>query len=150
MNIYLDIDGVLIPEKSWQTLIPLEDGFSMFNTKSVNSLNKIISHNNADIILISYHKSDYDIEKWRELLTTRKIIVNNLDKLPDNDNYLNRHDELMEWFNTNDVDDDFIIIDDDKSLNKLTSFYKDRLIQPSSGVGLTENLINIKEKIWKK
>ena len=150
MKIYLDIDGVLIPERSWQTLIPLEDGFSMFNSKSVKALNEIIEYNNADIVLISFHKSTYTIEKWREILTTRKIIVNGLDKLPDNPLFLNRHDELMKYFNKNEIDDDFIIIDDDKSLNKLEPYYKDKLIQPSSVVGLTDRLISITQKIWKK
>jgi hypothetical protein len=44
----------------------------------------------------------------------------------------------VNWFTANDVKEDFIIIDDDKSLNELPGFLKKRLIQTSSTFGLTE------------
>ncbi|TXI85438.1 MAG: hypothetical protein E6Q37_06365, partial [Crocinitomicaceae bacterium] len=58
------------------------------------------------------------------------------------ENHLNRKDELLNWFNANNMEDDFFIIDDDKSLNELPEHLKKRLIQTSPSIGLTENLVD--------
>ena len=55
---------------------------------------------------------------------------------------MNRKEELIQWFKNKDLKEDFIIIDDDKSLNGLPDFLKDKLIQPSASVGLTDDLAN--------
>jgi hypothetical protein len=57
---------------------------------------------------------------------------------------MNRKDEILSWFNSNNVPDNFIIIDDDKSLNALPEYLKRNLILTSSMVGLTfEDLAQI-------
>jgi len=53
---------------------------------------------------------------------------------------LNRKDELLHWFNAKHLQENFIIIDDDKSLNGLPEYLKDKLIQTSGSVGLTDYL----------
>jgi hypothetical protein len=54
------------------------------------------------------------------------------------------------WFNVNNVDDDYVIIDDDKSLNGLPVFLKDKLILTSSLVGLNDQHIDeIKSILYK-
>jgi hypothetical protein len=53
---------------------------------------------------------------------------------------LNRKDELLLWFNGKHLNENFIIIDDDKSLNGLPEFLKNKLIQTSGSVGLTDYL----------
>jgi hypothetical protein len=55
-----------------------------------------------------------------------------------NNNNFSRKDELLDWFNYNHIQDDFIIIDDDKSLNALPDNLKQHLIQTSSFIGLTK------------
>ena len=47
--------------------------------------------------------------------------------------------QKINWFNTNEIQEDFIIIDDDKSLNDLPKFFKNRLILTSSLIGLNAN-----------
>jgi hypothetical protein len=62
--------------------------------------------------------------------------VNQLNSLVENTELLSRKEELLNWFNTNEIHEDFIIIDDDKSLNDLPKFFKNRLILTSSLIGL--------------
>ena len=140
MLIYLDIDGVMVQGKSWRSPEILEDGFSEFGVKAVKSLIKIISETNAEIVLTTSHKHKYSLEKWVEFFKRRNIILNNISRLPENTQRLNRREELMKWFNSINTDEEFIIIDDDKSLNGLTPFYKKRLLQTSASIGLTEYL----------
>lgn len=144
MLLYLDIDGVMIPANSWRKLEILEDGFPEFSLKAVKSLVRIISKSSADIVLTTSHKSNYTLNEWKSIFLRRNINVNKITRLPENTTHLNRKDELLHWFNANDIrkEKNFIIIDDDKSLNTLPSFLKDKLIQTSASVGLTEYLAN--------
>lgn len=140
MLILLDLDGVMIPATSWKKPEFLEDGFPMFSSRSIEALQKIISETSADILLITSHKSKYSIEEWKNIFSLRGLKLNKVDKLEDNANYLNRKDEIMSWVNRTIELPNFIIIDDDKSLNELPKFVKDNLIQTSALVGLTNEL----------
>lgn len=144
MLLYLDIDGVMIPANSWRKLEILEDGFPKFSLKAVKSLDKILSKSSADIVLTTSHKSNYTLNEWKNIFLRRNIRVNKITRLPKNTTHLNRKDELLHWFNTNNTrkEKSFIIIDDDKSLNTLPNFLKDKLIQTNASVGLTERLAN--------
>ena len=110
MLLYLDIDGVMVPANSWRKPEILEDGFPEFSINAVKSLDRIISTSSA------------------------------ITRLPKNVNHLNRKEELINWFSSKKINEKFIIIDDDKSLNGLPDFLKDKLIQTSGSVGLTEYL----------
>jgi hypothetical protein len=140
MLILLDLDGVMIPATSWKKPEFLEDGFPMFSRRSIEALQKIISETSADILLTTSHKSKYSIEEWTNIFSLRGLKLNKVDKLEDNANYLNRKDEIMSWVNRTIELPNFIIIDDDKSLNELPKFVKDNLIQTSALVGLTNEL----------
>ncbi|MGB0880721.1 MAG: HAD domain-containing protein [Polaribacter sp.] len=140
MLLYLDIDGVMIPANSWRRPEILEDGFFEFSPKATKSLNRIISNSSADIVLTTSHKFKYSLKEWKNIFKRRNININKITRLPKNMNHLNRKDELLHWFNAKNKDDNFIIIDDDKSLNALPSFLKDKLIQTSASVGLTDYL----------
>ena len=140
MLIYLDIDGVMVPASSWRKLEILEDGFPEFSLRATDALNKIISASNADIILTTSHKHTFTIEGWLEIFQRRNISVNKVSRLPENTRNLSRKQELLEWFTPENSTEDFIIIDDDKSLNGLPEILKNRLIQTSGSVGLTDYL----------
>ncbi|MAQ41380.1 HAD domain-containing protein [Mesonia oceanica] len=140
MFLYLDIDGVMVPANSWKRPELLEDGFPEFSPKAVRSLDRIISTSNADIVLTTSHKYKYTLKEWNTIFKRRNINVNNITRLPKNTKHLNRREELIHWFNAKHLKDNFIIIDDDKSLNALPKFLKDRLIQTSGSVGLTDYL----------
>lgn len=140
MLLYLDIDGVMVPANSWRRPEILDDGFPEFSLRAVKSLDRIISNSSANIVLTTSHKHKYTLKEWNNIFKRRNIKVNKITRLPENTNLLNRKDELIKWFNDNHLKENFIIIDDDKSLNALPKYLKDRLIQTSGSVGLTEYL----------
>lgn len=140
MLIFLDIDGVMVPAKSWQRPEILEDGFVAFSSKAVQVLKEVLSQNtNACIMLTTSHKSRFSHSEWIEIFQRRGLNVNQLNSLVENTELLSRKEEILNWFNTNEIQEDFIIIDDDKSLNDLPKFFKDRLVLTSSLVGLNES-----------
>ena len=140
MLVFLDIDGVMAPAKSWQRPDILEDGFVDFSSKAVTVLQDILAQNpNSTIILTTSHKSRFSLSQWKIIFERRGLNVNKLESLNDNTNFQSRKVEILNWFDSNDIHEDFIIIDDDKSLNDLPKFYKDRLVLTSTLVGLNES-----------
>ena len=140
MLIFLDIDGVMAPAKSWQRPDILEDGFVDFSSKAVSVLQDLLDQfTDTTIILTTSHKSRFSLSQWKIIFERRGLNVNKLESLNDNTDFQSRKIEILNWFASNDIHEDFIIIDDDKSLNDLPTFYKDRLILTSSLVGLNES-----------
>ncbi|WP_346317549.1 HAD domain-containing protein [Chitinophaga sp. YIM B06452] len=140
MLIFLDIDGVMVPAKGWKSPEFLNDGFPAFSSKATIALQNLISEG-ATIMLTTSHKSTFNIETWKDLFQNRGINIENIKSLPANIHNLSRKDEIINWFDLNNFTEDFVIIDDDKSLNELPDFLKAHLIQTSSYVGLTEELL---------
>jgi hypothetical protein len=106
----------------------------------VSVLQDVLAQNaDTTIILTTSHKSRFSLSQWKIIFERRGLNVNKLESLNDNTNFQSRKVEILNWFASNDIHEDFIIIDDDKSLNDLPTFYKDRLILTSSLVGLNES-----------
>lgn len=137
MLIFLDIDGVMVPAKSWERPELLDDGFPVFSSRATRVLQNIIS-DDATVMLTTSHKSTYTIDEWKTIFEKRNIRITNLKSLDKNIYNLSRKDEVLNWFNINEINEDFVIIDDDKSLNALPLFLKGNLILTSSLVGLTD------------
>ena len=137
MLLFLDIDGVMVPAKSWKSPEFLDDGFPAFSKKATASLQCIISED-VTVILTTSHKSNFSIEEWKNIFKNRGIDIKNIKSLPENIHNLSRKDEIKNWFDSNNVDENFVIIDDDKSLNELPTHLKGNLILISPYIGLTE------------
>ena len=137
MLLFLDIDGVMVPAKGWKTPELLDDGFPAFSIRATSTLQSLISEE-VTIILTTSHKSNFSIEEWKNIFKNRDIKIGKLKSLPENINNLSRKDEIVNWFNINNVGENFAIIDDDKSLNELPAYLKENLIQTSPYIGLTE------------
>lgn len=137
MLFFLDIDGVMVPAKGWKSPEFLNDGFPAFSIKATNTLQSIISED-VTIMLTTSHKSKFSIDEWKSIFKDRGIDIEKIKLLPENITNLSRKDEIVNWFNVNNVDEGFVIIDDDKSLNELPNFLKENLVQTSPYVGLTE------------
>ncbi len=137
MLFFLDIDGVMVPAKGWKSPEFLNDGFSAFSSKATRALQSLISEE-VTIVLTTSHKSKFSNEEWKNIFRNRGINIENIKLLPENFNNLSRKDEIVNWFNVNNVKEDFVIIDDDKSLNDLPDFLKKNFVQISPYVGLTE------------
>lgn len=150
MLIFLDIDGVMVPAKSWKNPELLDDGFPAFSLKAVHVLQQLITKDTT-IMLTTSHKSSYTLAQWKEIFKTRGIEISSIKSLDENTNFLSRKDEVLNWFNLNNVSEKFVIIDDDKSLNALPNFLKNKLILTSPLIGLTEShLEEIKEILRQK
>lgn len=137
MLFFLDIDGVMVPAKGWKSSEFLNDGFPAFSIKATSTLQSLIS-DDVTIMLTTSHKSKFSIDEWKSIFKNRGINIEKIKSLPENFNNLSRKDEIVNWFNVNNVHEDFVIIDDDKSLNELPDFLKENLVQTSPYIGLTE------------
>lgn len=142
MLFFLDIDGVMVPAKGWKSPELLNDGFPAFSSKATNTLKSLIS-DNVTVMLTTSHKSKFSIDEWKSIFKNRGIDIEKIASLPENFNNLSRKDEIVNWFNVNPVDEDFVIIDDDKSLNELPSLLKKNLVQTSSYIGLTDEHLEV-------
>jgi len=149
MLLFLDIDGVMVPAKGWKSPEFLDDGFPAFSSKATIALQHLISEN-VTVMLTTSHKSNFSIEEWKDIFKSRGVNIQKIKSLPKNLDYLNRRDEIVNWFNINNINEDFIIIDDDKSLNDLPDFLKKNLVQTSSYIGLTEEHLETVNAILSK
>lgn len=140
MLILLDIDGVLVTASSWKKPELLNDGFSVFNNRATAAFKKIVSETKATVLLTTSHKAHYSLNEWVSIFSNRGINLNKIDSLPENLSHLSRKDEIINWFNNSNVNEEFVIIDDDKSLNDLSKTLKEKLVLTNPLVGLTEEL----------
>lgn len=136
----------MVPAKSWQKPVLLEDGFPSFSERAVFALQHIID-NNSRIVLTTSHKEKYSIGEWKEIFNARGVNISNLECLSANDSHLSRKDEIVNWTLSNTIQGEFVILDDDKSLNELPGFLKSHLILTSSFIGLTEEHIGMVNQI---
>jgi hypothetical protein len=137
MLFFLDIDGVMVPSKGWKSPEFLNDGFPAFSVKATNALQSVLS-DDVTIMLTTSHKSNFSIQEWIDIFKNRGINIDKIKTLPQNSDNISRKDEIINWFNINKIDEYFVIIDDDKSLNELPHFLKVNLVQTSPQIGLTE------------
>ena len=141
MLILLDIDGVMVPANSWKKPEFHDDGFPMFNSKSVSALQKIISETGASLLLTTSHKSKYNIAQWRNIFSSRGINAKHIYRLSSNSLNSSRKDEILNWYTAEHTpNEEFVIIDDDKLLIGLPNSIKNNLVLTSPSVGLTEEL----------
>jgi hypothetical protein len=136
MLILLDIDGVMVTEPSWKPTEPLADGLPKFSSTAVNNLKKLISETKASIVLTSSHKSRFSTSQWEEIFKNRGIQAT-IEVLDKNIDDLDRKEEILNWYETHN-NEDFVIIDDDKSLNDLPANIKHNLVLTRSFAGLDE------------
>ena len=140
MLILLDIDGVMVPANAWKRPEFMKDGFASFSAKAVHSLQNILNATDAKIVLTTSHKSNYNLSEWIDIFNLRGISISTIDRLPENVAAISRKEEVLNWILTTGVNDGYVIIDDDSSLNDLPAHLKERLILTSGAIGLTSNL----------
>ncbi|MEO7308777.1 MAG: HAD domain-containing protein [Chitinophagaceae bacterium] len=146
MLFLLDIDGVMVPAKGWKIPELLNDGFPAFSSNATSTLRSLIS-DDVTVVLTTSHKSKFSIQEWKSIFSNRGINIQKIQSLPENFNNLTRKEEIVNWFNVNNVNENFIIIDDDKSLNGLPKFLKEHLVQTSPYIGLIEAHLEIIKSI---
>lgn len=136
----LDIDGVMIPAKPWQSYEIESDGFGMFNPKAVEGLNRIIgASTNPEILLSTSHKHSFTLDEWQSVFEKRGVQNVNISKLPTNSLEISRIDELKSWISSR-LDEPFLILDDDKGLNEFSNEFKEKhVVLTSASVGLNRS-----------
>jgi hypothetical protein len=151
MLILLDIDGVMVPANSWKKPEFLEDGFPVFNFRSVKALQRILAATDASVVLTTSHKTKYNANEWKRILKSRGINPKKVQRLPTNSLRVSRQDEILEWYRKHpDLKEEFVIIDDDKMLSNLPKNLKENLVLTSPSIGLTEDLADEAISILKK
>jgi len=140
MLILLDIDGVMVPANAWKRPEIMKDGFASFSAKAVQSLLNILTATDAKIVLTTSHKSNYSLSEWIDIFNLRGVNISTIDRLPENVASISRKEEVLNWIGTSGVNDGYVIIDDDSSLNDLPAHLKERLILTSGAIGLTPQL----------
>lgn len=137
MLILLDIDGVMVSGAGWKRPKLLKDRFPAFMPQATEALASILTRK-TKVILTTSHRDRYSVDEWKQIFKTRGLHIYYLDKLcTDNTSYSNKARDIQTWFENNTADTNFIIIDDDTSLNSLPSELKDHLLLTSSPIGLT-------------
>jgi hypothetical protein len=145
MRILLDIDGVLVTIPSWRTVELHTDGFMKFNERAAKNLARIVDQTKASIVLTTTHRINYSIDEWQTLLQTRGIYSAEILKINDAkdlSSMLSRAIEIQEWINKQNGSTDFVIIDDDLSINDLPASVKERLVLTKPMIGLDDEATN--------
>ena len=107
----------------------------------MSALQKIINQTNAIIVLTTSHKFRYTLDQWKSIFLLRGLEIETIERLEDDRYFLTRKDELLNWLDRFKTFPEVIIIDDDTSLNNLPDSIKDKLIQPYTSIGLTNDLV---------
>lgn len=143
----LDLDGVLITNPSWKADRIHSDGYSKFNESCVENLNRLLTLAEFDIWLSSTRRTVKTLTEFNLIFKNRGIKKEIVGFLPEYADCKNRKEEVLKFiteFNTS----DFLIIDDDKSLNGLENGIKENLILTELTKGFnSEKLKEATEKI---
>lgn len=111
-----------------------------FNQQCADNLAKIITATQADIVLTTTHRIHYDDKRWRELLQSRGITTTSVSKVNRASTFAElsiRCKEVVNWVAAN-LNENFVIIDDDKSLRDLPVHIKDKWVETNFYQGLTD------------
>ena len=143
----LDLDGVLITNPSWKADQINSDGYSEFNKSCVKNLNRLLTLAEFDIWLSSTRRTVKTLTEFNLIFKNRGIDKEIVGFLPEYTDCKNRKEEVLKFI-TEFKASDFLIIDDDKSLNGLENGIKEKLILTELTKGFnSEKLKEATEKI---
>ncbi|WP_194510032.1 HAD domain-containing protein [Psychroserpens luteus] len=123
----LDLDGVLITNPSWKSDRIDSDGYSEFNESCVENLNQLLTLTEFDIWLSSTRRTVKTLTEFNLIFKNRGINKEIVGFLPEYADCKNRKEEVQKFI-AEYKPSDFLIIDDDKSLNGLENGIKEKLI----------------------
>ncbi|MEE9362138.1 MAG: HAD domain-containing protein [Cellulophaga sp.] len=123
----LDLDGVLITTPIWKADEMDSDGYSKFKINCVDNLNKLLSQSDFEIWLSSTRRTVKTLTEFNKIFKNRNIESEIKGFLPEYQECKTRKDEITRFIEEFEISD-FLIIDDDKSLNGLDEKHKKNLI----------------------
>ncbi len=126
LTIILDLDGVLITTPPWKKDDMHVDGYSEFNRACVSRLNKILDNVSFEIWLSSTRRAGKTIIEFNRIFENRGLKGQISGYLPIIEN-CSRKEEVQHFIQQKKLSD-YLIIDDDKSLNDLPFEIKKRTV----------------------
>jgi len=136
-KILLDLDGVLITTPSWKPDNLHEDGYSDFNREAVQNLNILLSEVDAELWLSSTRRLGKTLEEFNLIFSNRNIQQSIKGFLPAGTLGENRLIEV-EAFLDHEFPKNFLILDDDTSLNELEDYRKKFWVKTDRLIGFNE------------
>lgn len=103
------------------------DGYSKFNQSCVDNLNSLLSLANFDIWLSSTRRTVKSLDEFNVIFTNRNIKEPIRGFLPKYRSCKNRKEEILKFLDEFEPEN-YLIIDDDKSLNGLETVIKEKLV----------------------
>ncbi len=123
----LDLDGVLITTPMWKADEIDSDGYSKFNEDCVTNLNNLLSKFEFEIWLSSTRRTVKTLAEFNQIFRNRNIKNLISGFLPEYPDCKTRKDEIVKFIEESKFSN-FLVIDDDKSLNRLEEKHKEKLI----------------------
>jgi hypothetical protein len=139
MLVFLDSDGLMVQGSPWKSIENLADGFYTFSAHAVANLQEILFKTHATLMPTTSHKNRFTPKEWKVIFSNRGIDVNSISELQTRKVHSNRKKEILNWHKRHKDIKNFVIIDDDKSLNGLPFELKEKRILTNSSVGLTQS-----------
>jgi HAD domain in Swiss Army Knife RNA repair proteins/Cysteine-rich CPCC len=142
MTILLDIDGVLVTTPSWKPVEHLSDGFMKFSEDAVLNLATLYKETNAEIVLTTTHRINYSESQWKEIFELRGLNFTKISKINNKteiSQLLDRAKEIKEWIKSSSFDNNYVIIDDDPSINSLEESIKERWVATKPLIGFDKD-----------
>jgi len=147
--IILDLDGVLILTPNWKSDEMHSDGYSEFNINCVRNLNSLLDNLDAELWLSSTRRFSKTLKQFQEIFKNRNIKASLIGFLPGGTVGTERKIEIDTFLDHEPIRN-FLIIDDDKSLNGLESDRKQFWVQTELLIGLNTEKLNEALEIIKK
>ncbi len=145
----LDLDGVLITTSPWKADEIAADGYSEFNAKCVQNLNSLLQEYKFEIWLSSTRRTVKTVDEFNTIFQNRNIINSISGFLPKCEECNSRKEEVEKFILENELSD-YLILDDDKSLNALPSNMKHKLVSTELLKGFTTERLEYALSILKK
>ena len=145
--ILLDLDGVLITTPSWKPDKFHLDGYSDFNETSIQNFNKLLENINAELWLTSSRRTGKTLNEFKEIFRNRNIVNELKGFIPSGTGGVDRLTEINAFLDHEPIRN-FLIIDDDNSLQGLDTTRKQFWVKTNPLMGFDEEkLLDAIDKI---
>lgn len=150
--VLLDLDGVLIITPPWRQGEFGDDNFSLFENSIVENLNEFFACIEAEVWLISDRRKGYTLEQLNTFFKNRGVTKELTGLVSVYENGITRLEEMNRFLKENEIKN-FLIIDDDASLQNMAEEQKSFLVKTNSLIGFNKEKLNEAINIinnWKK
>lgn len=140
--ILLDLDGVLITTPPWRPDKMHDDGYSDFNMECVAHLNQLSRTVEANWWLSSTRRAGKTEEEFRTIFSNRQLNIELKGFLPIQETLTMRKTEVDQFLDKM-RPKNYLIIDDDSSLNGLENSRKQQWIRTDPLIGFNNSTLEL-------